>query len=137
MYLYNSKRKNMHSFLLSIGSNFDAQKNITAAKEQLMRYFADIYFTQPTESEPYGMFYKGKFVNMLATFGSEYSLDEVIQIMKKIEREMGRLKEDKKLGKVIIDLDIIVSDNVIVRPSDFERTYIQKLLRFLPNISSR
>ena len=122
----------MHSFLLSIGSNYNTLNNIAVVKELLLRYFTDIYFTQTSESEPIGKNYSDRFVNMLATFQSEHHLDETIKILKQIEQEMGGTSEDKKHGKVIIDLDIIAYDDNIVRPTDYYRTYVQYLLKYLP-----
>jgi len=123
----------MHSFLLCIGSNYNTLKNIIAVKERLLRYFPEIYFTQTSESEPYGKNYTNQFMNMLATFQSVHPLETTNTILKNIEHEMGRTSEDKKHGKVVIDLDIIAFDAKIVRPTDYKRSYVQDLLKHIPH----
>ena len=41
-----------------------------------------------------------------------------------MEREVGRLPEHKAEGKVIIDIDIVVWNNEVIKPTDLTRTYM-------------
>ena len=41
-----------------------------------------------------------------------------------MEREAGRLPEHKREGKVIIDIDIVVWNSEVIKPTDLTRTYM-------------
>ncbi len=90
--------------------------------------FAPIVFSAVYESEPHGGKYKRPFLNMLARFSSDLSEEDINEKLKNLERKMGRKMEDKNIGRVIIDIDIICVRDVVLRPKDFERDYVQKLL---------
>ncbi len=118
----------MHKVLLSIGSNTQARFNIKRAKCILQKQFPSIRFTDDIESEPYGSGFTNLFVNTLGYFESDLNKDELIAHFKDIERNMGREIEDKAKGKVIIDIDLIKWDNEVIKPEDFERSYMRDLL---------
>lgn len=121
----------MHTILLSIGSNTYAENNIRKAKKLLRKQFSEISFSENCQSKPYGEKYKRPFLNLLAIFRSENSIEEVNVLLKEIEKTMGRKTEDKEKGKVVIDIDMIRYDNEILKPKDFERSYIRDLIAFL------
>ncbi len=121
----------MSTILLSIGSNTFAKTNIDKAKRMLTRLFPEIIFSQPILTEPEEEKYSYLFRNVLAKAETEMTPEEVIDKIKQTERAVGRSPKDKYLGKVIIDIDLIQYGNEILRPSDFERNYIQQLLAML------
>ncbi len=121
----------MSTILLSIGSNIFAKTNIDKAKRMLTRLFPEIVFSQPILTEPEEEKYSFLFRNVLAKAETEMSPEEVIDKIKQTERAVGRSPKDKYLGKVIIDIDLIQYNNVILRPGDFERNYVQQLLATL------
>ena len=47
---------------------------------------------------------------------------------------MGRLPSHKEEGIIIIDIDLMQWNNEILKPEDFERHYIQPLLREMEEI---
>lgn len=121
----------MHKVLLSIGSNTDAYFNLNRAKSILLSYFPDIQFTTDIENKAFGENYKDWFLNTLGYFESDLNKSELISQFKDIENSMGRSVEDKIKGKVIIDIDLIRWDNEILKPDDFKRSYVHKLLPFV------
>jgi 2-amino-4-hydroxy-6-hydroxymethyldihydropteridine diphosphokinase len=123
----------MHSYLLSISSNFQARSNLPKARQMLKNLFAQIVFTEALPTKPYGDHYKRPFVNVLAIAHHSAGPDEINAQLKEIEKRLGRTPEDKAKGKVVIDLDLIAADGKILRPKDFERSYVQDLL---PQIDS-
>lgn len=68
------------------------------------------------------------FRNVLAAFETELTPDEVVEKTKMVEYAVGRTPKDKKEGKVIIDIDLLQYDDEILRPDDYERSYVQDLL---------
>lgn len=124
----------MHAYLLSISSNFQARSNLTGARRMLENLFPEIVFTEALTTKPYGNHYKRPFVNVLAVAYHSACADEINAQLKEIEKRLGRTPEDKAKGKVVIDLDLIAADDEILRPKDFERSYVQDLL---PQIDSK
>ncbi len=65
---------------------------------------------------------------MLECFTTDMNLDELISKIKLTERAVGRTPRDKYQGKVIIDIDILMYGDDVIRPQDLEKEYIQQLL---------
>lgn len=118
----------MSTILLSIGSNTFAKTNIDKAKRMLSYVFQNIIFSDPILSEPEDDKYKYLFRNVLASFETDMSQEEIIDKIKQTERAVGRTPKDKYQGKVVIDIDLLKYGEEILRPQDFEREYVQQLL---------
>lgn len=118
----------MYQYILSIGSNTYAEKNIKKACLLLSEQFEKITFSNVCISKPYGLIYRREFHNIIAYFTSKLLPDEINKIAKNIEKQMGRMQSDKAKGRVIIDIDVICKDDEILRPEDYNREYVQKLL---------
>lgn len=118
----------MNTILLSIGSNTFAKTNIDKAKRMLSYVFPEIIFSEPILSEPEDDNLKYLFRNILASFETEMSQEEIIDKIKQTERAVGRSPRDKYQGKVVIDIDLLKIGEEILRPQDYEREYIQQLL---------
>ncbi len=118
----------MSTILLTIGSNTFAKTNIDKAKRMLKFIFPDIMFSEPILTEPEEERYSYLFRNILAVVDTDMRPDEVINKIKQTERAVGRTPRDKYLGKVVIDIDLVKYGNEILRPQDYEREYVQRLL---------
>lgn len=118
----------MHSYILSIGSNTYAKARIKRVRNILLMHFPDIYFTSTVTCKPQGSYYKRFFVNMLGVFHSNLNTAEINVRLKEIEKLMGRKLEDKNIGKVVIDLDLIRMDDIILRAKDYNSEYVKLLL---------
>lgn len=55
----------------------------------------------------------------------------MIKILKEIERFAGRQPGDKEEEKVCLDIDLLLYDNRILKPEDWEREYVQQSLSSL------
>ena len=124
----------MHKTILGIGTNTDARFNMKQATDYLRYYFPNIKFTSTMETKPYGEKFTTPFVNALAYFKTDLSKPEILQQLKTIEKTMGRLPSHKEEGIIIIDIDLMQWNNEILKPKDFERHYIQPLLREMEEI---
>ena len=118
----------MSTILLTIGSNTFAKTNIDKAKRMLTFVFPEIIFSEPILTEPEDEKYSFLFRNILAAVNTEMRPEEVIDKIKQTERAVGRTPRDKYLGKVVIDIDLVKNGDKILRPDDFEREYVQRLL---------
>ena len=67
------------------------------------------------------------YLNAICLANTELSLNSVQSILKKIEGEMGR-KRDDAFGLVAIDLDLVVWNGEILRPWDVAQSYYQECI---------
>lgn len=118
----------MNQGLISIGSNENREANLILCRDLLSNNFAGIRFSDISVTSPYGSIYKNDFINQLAVIITDKERLEVCQLLKSIEREMGRTPDDKKNGAVKIDIDLAVWNGEIIKPEDMARSYISDLL---------
>lgn len=71
------------------------------------------------ETEPWGAANQPKFINMAIEIETEKSPEELLEILKKIERVLGR-GENIRWGPRIIDLDILFYENLIIKTPELE-----------------
>ncbi|MFN3739075.1 MAG: 2-amino-4-hydroxy-6-hydroxymethyldihydropteridine diphosphokinase [Thermodesulfovibrionales bacterium] len=87
------------------------------------------------ETEPWGVKDQPMFINMVIEAETEYAPAELLNLLKSIERAMGRT-ETKRWGPRIIDLDILFYNNLILNtpelriphPYIHERDFVLKPL---------
>ena len=116
------------NYIVSIGSNEERERQMALAREWLRGLYPDVRFSEELETEPLFLSRKALFSNQLASFSSACSPDEVVAQLKQIEREAGRTPEMKRQERVPLDLDLLVAGDLILRPKEMERDYIQRLL---------
>jgi len=92
---------------LCLGSNTEAEKNVEKARAMLSSLLPDIQWEEARWTEPVDFPYPALFLNQMATFHTEKRRDELRQCLKDIERQCGRLPEDKAQGIVRMDIDLI------------------------------
>jgi 2-amino-4-hydroxy-6-hydroxymethyldihydropteridine diphosphokinase len=121
----------MNTFLLSIGSNFNKAENITKSNSLLLELYPDTLFSEVIETEPVGDDFIHDFYNQLAVIETDDSISLFVENLKSIEERLGRLSTDKRNGIVRIDLDMLAVNNKVVKKEDFERPYMDTLLKSL------
>ena len=115
-----------HHCLLCMGSNTDRSAQLSVARKALCATFPDIRFGEMMETEAIGSGFHSPFSNQLAKFSTTLSPDSVHDLFKELERQSGRVPEDKALGVVKLDIDLLVFDNEVLKPEDMKREYIRK-----------
>lgn len=118
----------METYLVSLGSNENRAENMKRSKQLLETYFQDVTYSEILETEPVGEGFNGLFYNCLAVIDSVFELSYIKQVLKDIEKNMGRKPTDKSKGIVIIDLDVLAVNERIIKSDDFSRPYISCLL---------
>ncbi|MBN1913397.1 MAG: 2-amino-4-hydroxy-6-hydroxymethyldihydropteridine diphosphokinase [Candidatus Omnitrophica bacterium] len=118
----------------------DRKKNMALALEKLSRIkgikiekVSSLY-----ETAPVGVVNQARFLNAAAKIRTGISPGRLLNILKKIEKDMGR-KRSVRFGPRIIDLDILFYDNVAIKarkliiphPRMFERKFVILPLREL------
>lgn len=118
----------MNEALISIGSNENREYNICACQQLLNKVFVDIKYSSTSITIPYGIKYKDDFLNQLAIIYTNKNREEITSMLKSIEKELGRKTDDKITGCVVIDIDLIVWNNEILKPDDMKRQYVSALI---------
>ena len=83
------------------------------------------------DTEAIGNGYLSPFSNQLAQFETSLSAEDIRNILKQIEKENGRLPEDKQQGIVKLDIDLLKYDDSILKPKDMEKDFVQAGLKEL------
>ncbi|MCX5718245.1 MAG: 2-amino-4-hydroxy-6-hydroxymethyldihydropteridine diphosphokinase [Nitrospirae bacterium] len=85
------------------------EKNGIAVRKQSSMY----------ETEPWGIKDQPKFINMAIDVETDKKPEELLRILKEIEKEIGRT-ETTKWGPRVIDLDILFYDDLILKTDNLE-----------------
>ena len=103
---------------ISIGSNIDATKNIAKAKRELSNIFTCTY-SDNFYSEAEG--FKGKdFINLVAGFETNLDPINLTQTLKSLEEKIGRDINQKGMRDRVIDLDLILFGDLIMKDQGIE-----------------
>lgn len=116
---------NQHLCLLCLGSNKDRKAHMEAARTSLSIAFHNIRFGLEMETEAIGNGFLSPFSNQVASFETSLSAEEVRAMLKSIEQAQGRLPEDKAQGIVKLDIDLLVYDNMVLKPKDLEKEFVR------------
>lgn len=118
-------------YTICIGSNEQRQRNMAYARRRLSELFPGIRFSTEEETLPLQMQRQELFSNQVARFQSDTTPDAVKQQFKRIEQEAGRCPEEKAVGIVRLDIDLIACDTTVYKPEDLQREYIRRGIRQL------
>jgi len=91
---------------LGLGSNIDAELNIRAAVTALRRHYGELVISPVYESEAVG-FQGDNFLNLVVGIQTDESIDELNQVLKKIEDDNGRSRSGEKFSSRSLDIDIL------------------------------
>ncbi len=118
----------MNKALISIGTNEDREANLALCHHLLDNLFPEIHYSATSLTSPYGVIYKQNFLNQLAVLYTDKGRNETYNLLKSVEREMGRIPSDKANGIVKIDIDLLIWNEEVLKPEDISRNYIADLL---------
>ena len=102
----------MHQVFISIGSNIDPLKNIDKVKILLNNLF-ECTFSGLYETAAEG-FEGNDFVNCVVGFKTDITPTDLNDILKNIEKNMGRTDRQKGMSNRIIDLDLILYGDLVL-----------------------
>ncbi len=115
----------IHRAYISIGSNIaDGQNEIRLARDYMADCFgsvemSDIYTTPAVSGD--GSIY----FNAVACVDTVLDVEELNVSLKRRECSRGRDEAARIARRVPIDLDIVIFDDVIIRPQDYKQMYFQ------------
>lgn len=115
----------MNKAIVGIGSNIvEARLSVEECCNLLMSMVEEVKFSSVYETEAVGSLPQPNYHNCVGVISTTRPFEEMNQLLKDMEREAGRLPEHKAEGKVIIDIDIVVWNGEVIKPTDLTRTYM-------------
>ncbi|MCQ3828667.1 2-amino-4-hydroxy-6-hydroxymethyldihydropteridine diphosphokinase [Microbulbifer elongatus] len=96
---------------LSLGSNIDREKHLSAGLDALVEAFGDLKMSQVYESEAVG-FDGDNFYNLVAAIETDLSVGELAVKLRNIEDANGRLRSGPKFSARTLDIDILTCDDL-------------------------
>ena len=129
----------MHEVYVSIGSNINREEYICSALDALQENFENLFLSPVYESVAVG-FEGENFYNLVVSFNTVLSLEELAKKLRAIEDDNGRNRNKPKFSGRTLDLDILTYDNKVgefsgtVLPRD-EITYNAFVLKPLSDIA--
>ena len=108
-------------YFLCLGSNIgDRSKNLEKARSLIEKEGVEIlkkssvYETKPVDSPP-----QPRFFNQVVEVSAELNPMDLLNVIKKIEQQMGRKPTARKEPR-IIDIDILLAEKTVIRTEKLE-----------------
>lgn len=98
---------------ISLGSNIEREANTRAGVMALREHYGELTLSSVYESESIG-FAGGSFYNMVIGLQTSEPPGRVVQVLKQIEEQHGRLRQAKKLSSRTLDLDLLLYDDQVI-----------------------
>ncbi len=115
----------MTFYIVAVGSNIDAEKNIQQAFELLKSIGSQLSMASLLQTKPVGFTQQADFINTAFSFYCTLTPTALKQELKSIEAQLGRIRTENKNGPRTIDLDIVKVDNNII-DNDYHQYYFVK-----------
>jgi 2-amino-4-hydroxy-6-hydroxymethyldihydropteridine diphosphokinase len=102
----------MPQVFVAAGSNVDPVKHMQLAIGQLTRAFGEVRFSPWYQNAAAG-FAGSDFVNLVAAFTTELSVEELISVLRGIETACGRPRHAPRWAPRSMDLDVLLYGDLI------------------------
>jgi len=126
----------MNDCIVGIGSNVEPEKNIAKMLKLLANEVVIVQVSKIVKTKPIGIANQPDFSNGAVRIKTEKGMDELNQLLKSLEDQMGRDRTQPKFGPRTIDLDIMIWNNVIIDTDFFSREFLRNSateLGFIPD----
>ena len=108
----------MNQVFVSIGSNIEAVSNMILVKNYLDELF-DVTYSSIYKTPAEG--FEGEdFLNCVCKFDTKKSPSDLRDLLKNIEKDMGRTSNQKGMSNRVIDLDLILYGNMQMNEDGLE-----------------
>jgi 2-amino-4-hydroxy-6-hydroxymethyldihydropteridine diphosphokinase len=115
----------MNDCIIGIGSNIDAERNITEMLKRLSAKFEIVKISKFMQTKPIGITDQADFTNGAVQIRTEMSLDSLSLYLKNLEDQLGRDRTKAKFGPRNIDLDILIWNNKIIDQDYYTRDFLR------------
>ncbi len=111
-------------YYLSLGSNINAEENISFAIKELKKILSNIIISSTYKTKSEG-FDGDDFLNLVVAGDSDLNFESLNQDLKNIEDSSGRNRNSPKFSARTLDIDIIlqIDDDEVIFESDEIKKY--------------
>src|SRR5471032_2703187 len=106
----------MPQVFVAAGSNVEHCHHMRPAMRELERSFADIRFSPWYQNRAAG-FEGADFINLVARFTTDLSVDELLVVLRSIETLCGRPREAPRWAPRSMDLDVLLYGDLVCKRS--------------------
>lgn len=112
--------------VVSLGSNVeDREIRLQNALTWLKKTFGMVLASDIYPTEPVGHGH-GPYANAVALIETSEDPDVIDRLFKNYEISQGRDENSRKAGLVPVDLDIVMTDDDIIRPWEFSQSFFRR-----------
>jgi 2-amino-4-hydroxy-6-hydroxymethyldihydropteridine diphosphokinase len=104
----------MPQVFVAAGSNVAPRRHMTLAVAQLKRAFPGVRISPWYQNHAAG-FTGEDFINLVAAFDTELSVDELLVVLRRIETACGRPREAPRWAPRTMDLDVLLYGDLVCR----------------------
>lgn len=119
----------MFHIILALGSNVGQERHITAAQQLLEERIIGMRFTRSIWTEPIDTVSDKPYLNCIGDGETSLTFRKLTEVITEIENVLGRERTPSHHQQVTIDIDILLYNGKHYHEKDWERPYIQKLLK--------
>ena len=116
----------MNTVIVGIGSNIDAEKNISAAKRILGEKLNVLRKSKFVRTKPIGPRQQRDFLNGSLLIKTRLGFKQLKTLLKGVEIALGRDVGEDRYGPRKMDLDILVWNGEIVDSDVYEREFLRR-----------
>ena len=116
----------MINFVIGIGSNIDGKRGvIERALAKLDTLFSRVMASAVYDTKALNGV-DADYCNCVAVYCvNNYSAAQIVELLKLVEIQFGRNSQQKSMGLVSLDLDLVIYDGVVLRQRDYNYDYFQ------------
>ena len=97
---------------ISVGSNIDRERNVTASLDALSAAYGELRLSSVFESEPVG-FEGDPFYNLAVGLDTPQTVGVLAEVLRKIEDDCERRRDTPRFSARTLDLDLLTYDDVV------------------------
>lgn len=112
--------------IIGIGSNIDADVNIPKMLKILDTKVEIIKVSSMVQTKPIGMVNQPDYINGAVKVATSLGMEELNQVLKRIEDELGRDRTAPKFSPRTMDLDMVVWNGRIIDKDYYTRDFLRK-----------
>lgn len=116
----------MNTVIVGIGSNIDAERNVSAAKRMLGGKLNVLGESEFVRTRPIGPLQQQDFLNGSLLVKTRLGRKQLKTLLKGVEIALGRGVKKDRYGPRKMDLDILVWNGEIVDPDVYEREFLRR-----------
>lgn len=101
------------------------------AEMLLNQRFPSIRWGKIIKTLPEGTSFPAPYLNRAASFDTIWNADALRNYFKEIEKSCGRTSLSKQTGIIPLDIDLLIMDDIVLKPEDMRKRYVRQALENL------